>query len=351
MNYVKGILDLGIVISPDKLGEPFYEADGGGIREAVLNYVNGTYYLFYDGATPGAKPDSYWNACLAESKDCISWKKRGLVLKSSAITHPESSNLVYMDFKSASSPWVYQNDGKWYMYYVGAGNCSPEGIPALPYSTLLAQAGKIDGPWYKRNDINGCEKHVCFPLGKDSWDDSTASPGQVIKNPNYNPNTTEKEFLMFYSGCCSGLTKRSIGIARTNNLGCSDDYDKEQGEFWERDKNPILSPDEDIENSSVFYEEESGYYYLFTNHIYNNSHTDSIWVYRTKNIEKWCQEDKAIVVDSNVSTWAKGAIGMPNVLKKDAKTLILIYDGVVGNGIGHLNRCIGLAEIELPLKF
>lgn len=55
-----------------------------------------------------------------------------------------------------------------------------------------------------------------------------------MENPKWTSDPEhEKHYLMFYSGSCSGVTKRSLGIARTNDLGISDDYDKKDGTFWE----------------------------------------------------------------------------------------------------------------------
>ena len=352
MRYLDHVTDKGIVLSPDKPGEAMHQWDGGGIREAILTQVDDTYYLSYDGAMPGATPTSYWNACQARSKDLLHWEKLGPNMLSSALTHPESSEEIYKDFRSASSPWSFYADGRWYHYYVGADHCSLEGVPAFWYSTMLATSEKLTGKWHKRCDDNGCAKHVCFTVGQPgTWNDVTASPGQVLKNPRWAADPAhEKRYLMFYSGSCSGETKRSLGIARTNDLGTSDDFDKANGCFWQKDAEPILPPEDDIENTSIYYEAGSGLYWLFTNHIYNNEYTNSVWVYWTDDLERWNADNKAIVIDGSVSTWAHGAIGMPTVVQTDDHTLSLLYDAVPGNGTGHLERHIGLAEITLPLQ-
>lgn len=136
---------------------------------------------------------------------------------------------------------------------------------------------------------------------------------------------------------------------RPDELDAADDFDRPAGHFWQKNPEPILPPAHDIENSSVFYEEESGLYWLFTNHIYGNAYTDAVWVYWSKDLTRWDPECRAVVVDAGVSTWAKGAIGMPSVARLDADTLALLYDGVKGEGTGHLHRHIGLAKIRLPL--
>lgn len=352
MRYLDQVEDKGIVLSPDEAGQPWHEWDGGGMREAICDEVDGVYYLSYDGAMPGAQHTSYWNACQARSTDLVHWEKTGVSLLTSALAHPEGSEDLYKDFCSASSPWSFFDGEKWYRYYVGADHCSPDGTPAFLYSTMLATADSIAGPWHKRCDDAGCEKHVCFPAGRPgTWNDVTVSPGQVWINPRYAQDPEhEKKYLMFYSGSCSGVCRRSLGIARTNDLTATDDFDKFEGNFWEKDPDPILPPADDIENTSIYFEESTGLYWLFTNHIYDNAYTNSVWVYWTTDLEHWDPENKAIVVDSSVSTWAKGAIGMPTVIKKDENTLALLYDGVKGDGIGHLQRHIGLAEIQLPLR-
>ena len=352
MKYVNNVTDKGIVLSPSEKGEKYYDWDGGGIREAVVKRVGDTYYLSYDGAIPGAAPTSYWNACEAVSKDLIHWEKRGVTLLSSALTHPESDNLHYKDFCSASSPWDFFDGKKWYRYYVGADHCSPEGIPAFIYSTMLAVADSADGPWRKLCDEPGKGNFVCIrPGGEGSWDEVTASPGQVIENPRYKDDPeNERRYLMFYSGSCAGETKRSIGIARTDDLCAADDFSCLTGNFWIKDENPIIPPQDDIENTSIFYEEETGLYWLFTNHIYNNEYTNSVWVYWSYDPEKWNPENKAVVIDKTVSTFAKGAIGMPTVVRISKDKLGLLYDGALGDSTSHLDRHIGYAEISLPIS-
>lgn len=348
MRYLADVKDRGIILSPDRENEKMYEWDGGGMREAIVNRVGEYYYLSYDGAMPGKTPHSYWNACTARSKDLVRWEKCGVSLYSSAITRPDAD---CKDCCSASSPWSFQEDGVWYRYYLGADHCSSEGIPAFMYSTMLATSSSIEGPWLKKCDQPYSSGHVCFPAGKHGeWDDATASPGEVLRNPKYGIAPDSKKYMMFYSGSCSGITRRSIGIARTDDLSVTDDYYKESGNFWIKDPEPILPPSEDIENSSIYFEKDTGVYWLFTNHIYENSYTDAVWVYWTSDIDCWNPENKAIVIDRSVSTWAKGAIGMPTVCPTDRGTLAVFYDGVLGKGIGHLNRHIGLAEILLPLK-
>lgn len=355
MKYLDDVKDLGVVLAPDAPGAPAHRWDGGGIREAILTAADGAYYLCYDGAMPGGRADSYWNACQARSSDLVHWHKLGPVMQASALAHPDAGPEVYKDLRSASSPWSVWDGQRWYHYYVGADHCAPDGTPAFLYSTMLATSPALTGPWQKRCETPGCEKHVCFPAGAPGdWDDVTASPGQVLQNPRWTPEAAgEKRWLMFYSGASTGadgVTRRSLGLARTDDLAAADDYDAKDGHFWQKDPAPLLPPSEDIENTSIFFEAASGLYWMFTNHIHNNAYTDAVWVYWSHDLTRWDPANKAVVVDATVSGWAKGAIGMPTVVQKDAGTLALLYDAVPGDGTGHLGRSIGLAEIRLPLR-
>lgn len=358
MKRVLGVKDLGIILSPDKKNEPFYEIDGGGMRDVVINREvvgknKGVYYLSYDGAMPGKTDKSYWQTCTAKSKDLISWEKIGVKLLASGNKYPNGSTKVYKDFCGTLSPWEIYEDGKWYRFYLGSDFVSPEGIPAVNYYTMLATADTLEGPFHKVIDQKGKEKHVCFPLGKTgAWDDVTSSPGHVLINPKWEKDKiNQKKYIMIYSGSCSGDRMwRSMGLARTNDLSLTDDFDKQDGNFWVKDKDPIIPLEHDVENASIYFDENTQTYYLFTNHIYNNEYTDAVWVYWTKDLDKWNPDDKAVVLDASVSTWAKGAIGLPSVIKKDDNTLCLFYDGVDGNGKGHLDRKVGMCEISLPIK-
>jgi predicted GH43/DUF377 family glycosyl hydrolase len=352
MKYVTTVQDLGIILRPDTKSADNYPNEGGGIREPILNKVDDTYYIFYDGAKPGANDKCYWCACLAKSKDLIHWQKLGKVLYASEELHPNSSEAVYQDFRSASSPWVYNENDKWYMFYVGAQFVSPEGIPAVPYHTLPAIADSIEGPWRKVNEEPGKEKTVCFYSRKGTWNSATSSPGHVMQNPKWNGENdqTNKRYFMFFSGCTDiPFYMRSIGLAQTNSLDTYDAFDAATPNFWEVSANPLFPLKDDLENASIYYEEENGYYFMFVNHVFENAYTNSIWVYWSKDVEYWDENNKAIVIDKFASTWAHGAIGLATVVRKDDRTLALVYDAVEGEGTGHLGRSIGLATLSLPL--
>lgn len=309
--------DEGIVL---RHGDGPDSCDTYGAREAVINKEGDNYYLFYDGAGKDG-----WIACLAESKDLRNWTKRGPILT----LGPEGKN----DSKSASSPWVIREEDTWHMFYVGTPNTTPPPyrIPAFPYLTMKAKATSLAGPWTKQYDV------IPLPPKDSSYYTVTSSPGFVVKNGN--------EFLQFFSGATQDgkIVKRTLGIARTKDLDKS----------WKIDPKPIFPLDEQVENSSIFFDDKTKTWYLFTNHIGINEkreeYTDAIWCYWTKNLDKWDPADKAIALDGKNCSWAKGAIGMPTVIKIGDR-LALLYDAAEGNSTSHMHRNIGLAWMDLPLK-
>jgi hypothetical protein len=96
---------------------------------------------------------------------------------------------------------------------------------------------------------------------------------------------------------------------------------------------------------------------LFTNHVGLKNgleYTDAVWVYWTKNLEKWNPDQKAVVLDGSNCAWSKEIIGLPSVVKVGNR-LALFYDGYAGEGIppgasSHMRRDVGLAWVDLPLN-
>lgn len=309
--------DAGIVLTH---GDGPDSCDTYGAREAIVNKIGDTYYLFYDGA--GNKG---WLACLAESRDLKRWMKKGAILSLGDAAKP--------DHKSASSPWVIKEGDEWHMFYLGTPNTTPapDRIPAFPYLTMKARSKSLAGPWVKQYDVNP------FPEKKNSFYTVTASPGFIIKY--------KGQYLQFFSGATqdSSGTKRTLGLATTTDLNKS----------WKINDTPIFPLTEQVENSSLYFDASAKTWYLFTNHIGINKageeYTDAIWVYWSKDVYHWNEKHKAIVLDSVNCTWAKGAIGMPSVVKVGNK-LALLYDGAPGNSFSHMGRNIGLAWITLPVK-
>ena len=150
---------------------------------------------------------------------------------------------------------------------------------------------------------------------------------------------------MFFSAATDHLIQRTIGIARTRDLDGP----------WVLDPQPILPATEQIENSSLCFEEANRTWFLFTNHvgIGDFEFTDAVWVYWTKDLDRWNPADKAVVLDGSNCSWSKHIIGLPSVVKVTDR-LALFYDGnaeakMPGGIKSHMNRDIGLAWLRLPL--
>lgn len=310
-------VDEGVVL---KFGDGPDSCDTYGAREAIVNREGDDYYLFYDGAGKDG-----WKACLAMSRDLRNWAKKGAILTLGA---PGTN-----DSKSASSPWVIKAKDGWHMFYLGTPNTSPapDRIPAFPYLTMKARSASLAGPWIKDYTTTP------FTARPGTFYTVTASPGFIVKSG--------ETYLQFFSGATSDSTgtKRTLGIARTKDLN----------QEWTIDEHPIVPLAEQVENSSLYFEAKTGYWWLFTNHIGLDKngveYTDAVWVYWSKDLNQWNAADKAIVLDSLNCSWAKGAIGMPSVLRVGDK-LALLYDAPGGSSTSHMRRNIGLAWIRLPME-
>ncbi len=151
---------------------------------------------------------------------------------------------------------------------------------------------------------------------------------------------------MFFSASTDKPILRTIGIARTRNLDGS----------WKIDARPIVPAAEQVENTSLYFQEETGTWFLFTNHVGVKNgleYTDAIWVYWTKDLERWDRRHKAVVLDGSNCRWSREIIGLPSVVKVENR-LALFYDGYAGHGIpqgaaSHMRRDVGLAWLDLPL--
>jgi hypothetical protein len=337
--------DEGVILP---FGEGPDSCDMLGCREPVLVEDDGIYHLFYDGA--GAEG---WLACLATSTDLHHWERLGPVLDFGAEGEP--------DARSASSPWMIRaDDGTWHMFYLGTPNCSPapDFVPFFPYLTLKARASSLCGPWTKQREVRP------FDVKPATFRETTASPGAIIRHGD--------EFLQFYSGSINTLpgsepapgapdlpeakaarapggpyALRTLGMARTRDLDGP----------WSVVDEPIVPLDEQVENSSLYYEESIGAWFLFTNHIgcepdpskpRCREFTDAIWVYWSKDPTRWNRDHKAVVLDGENCNWSKRCIGMPSVHRVGDK-LALLYDAPGGDSTGHMKRSIGLAWLDLPL--
>jgi len=310
--------DHGIVL---RYGDGPDQCDILGARDVWVFEADGSYYMHYDAA--GTKG---WLSSLAVSKDLINWEKRGPILDFGKPGEDDEAAACY--------GVTYCDDKEWHMFYLGTPNVTspPDLIPNFPYLTMKARGSSPSGPWIKQKSI------VPFHTKPNTYYSITASPGHIIKDG--------EEYLQFFSATTrtteSQYVQRTLGIARTNNLNGS----------WSVDPTPMVPVSEQIENSSLYYEESIKTWFLFTNHIgidEGNEYTDAIWVYWSKDLNKWDPEDKAVVFDGNNCTWSNKCIGLPSVVKADNQ-LALFYDAPGGNSTSHMKRSVGLAWLELPLS-
>lgn len=307
--------DQGVIL---KHGDGPDQCDYLGAREALIFEEKGIYHLFYDGAGPKG-----WLACLATSKDLKTWEKKGPILD---FGKPGEN-----DCAAACSPWVYFDGKEWNMYYLGTSHASPAPnfIPLFPYLTLKAKSPSLAEQWTKQTEV------VPFSCKPNTYYDVTASPGHIVKQGD--------EYLMFFSasGDDQRGTHRTISIARTKDLNGS----------WTIDPQPIVPAEEQIENSSLYFEKSIKTWFLFTNHIglEKVEYTDAIWVYWSKDLNKWDAKNKAVVLDNQNCIWSKKCIGMPSVVRV-GKRLAVFYDAPGGKSTSHMKRDIGLAWLDLPLS-
>ena len=198
---------------------------------------------------------------------------------------------------------------------------------------MKAESNTPTGPWKKRYDI------VPFTTKPGTYYSSSASPGDILK--------VGKEYRMIFSASTGNPIRRTLSYARTRNLDRA----------WIPDREPILPLEEQIENSSVYYEPTNKTWFVFTNHVgikNGMEYTDAIWVYWTKDLNRWNPKNKAVVLDSSNCSWSKYIIGLPSVVKV-GKKLAIFYDGneeqEFPKGLNnHMRRHIGLAWLELPIQ-
>ena len=327
--------DQGVVL---RHGDGPGQCDYLGARDIWVMEANGTYYLHYDGA--GIQG---WLACLATSTDLVHWNKRGPALSLGA---PGA-----MDSASASYGVTYWDGAIWHMFYLGTPHTSPppDRVPWFPYTTMKARSASPAGPWIKQPEVTP------FSPKKGTYYSDTASPGHVVRHGG--------EYLMFFAASTDKPIKRTLSIARTKDLN----------QAWTVDPAPIVPPDEQVENSSLYYEPANQTWFLFTNHIGISTfqelgldpahlppelgnqtgpgtveYTDSIWVYWTKDLNHWDPAHKAVVLDGRNCTWSKTCIGLPSVVKLQDR-LAILYDAPGGTSMSHMKRDVGLAWLRLPL--
>lgn len=295
--------------------------DALGARDVWVWEHSGTYYMHYDGAGPEG-----WLSCLATSRDLVHWTTKGPVLDFGKPGEEDSASASY---------GVTLFDGrKWHMFYLGTPHVTPapDFIPAFPYLTLKASGPTPEGPWQKQPAV------IPFRTKPGTYYSATASPGQVTR--------LGEEYLMFFSASTDRPILRTLSVARTKNLDGS----------WTVASEPILPPEEQVENTSLYYDEQTHTWFLFTNHVGLEDgleYTDAIWVYWTGDLTHWNRDHKAVVLDRRNCKWSRHIIGLPSVVKADNR-LAIFYDGnglpkMPGGIKSHMQRDVGLAWLELPL--
>ena len=101
----------------------------------------------------------------------------------------------------------------------------------------------------------------------------------------------------------------------------------------------------------MYFEPANQTWFLFTNHVgvdARGEYTDGVWVYWSKDPNRWDVQAKAVVLDHRNCTWSPDCIGMPTVIRVSDR-LALLYDGPGGKSVSHVRRSIGLAWLTLPL--
>ena len=311
------VKDYGIVL---RYGDGPEKCDILGARDVWVFEANGRYYMHYDAAGPKG-----WLSALAISKDLVTWEKKGPILD---FGQPGED-----DSKSAAYGVTFRESNQWHLFYLGTPNVSPapDLIPSFPYLTLKAKSNSPSGPWIKQKEV------LPFRPKADTYYSLTASPGHVVQ--------VGDEYLQFFSSTTrkseNPCVQRTLGIARTKDLDGS----------WTVDSLPLVPIEEQVENSSLYYEENNKTWFLFTNHIGiedGKEYTDAIWVYWSKDLNSWDSKKKAIVLDGENCSWSKKCIGLPSVVQVGDR-LALFYDAPGGESISHMKRNVGLAWLDLPL--
>ncbi len=311
------VVDHGVVL---RHGDGPGQCDIHGARDVWVYEAEGTYYMHYDAAGPKG-----WLAALATSKDLIHWQKKGSVL--------ELGKAGENDSASASYGTTFYDGRTWHMFYLGTPHTSPapDLVPAFPYLTMKARSDGPAGPWTKQKDVTP------FQAKPGTYYSVTASPGQIIKQGD--------EYRMFFSAAVDHPTRRTLSIARTKNLDGP----------WTPDPEPILPAAEQVENSSLYFEAANKTWFLFTNHVGIDrfEYTDAVWVYWSKDLDRWDPDHKAVVLNRSNCSWSKHIVGLPSVVRFGDR-LALFYDGnaeaKMPRGVkSHMDRDIGLAWLRLPL--
>ncbi|MCC6144855.1 MAG: hypothetical protein IT368_13700 [Candidatus Hydrogenedentes bacterium] len=296
------------------------DCDYLGARDVWVFTDGHRYYMHYDGAGREG-----WLTCLAVSDDAQTWQPRGPALDFGL---PGED-----DARSASYGTTFFENGVWHMFYLGTPNVSPapDYVPSFPYLTMKARSETPQGPWKKQPDL------IPFRPKPATYYAVTASPGFIVREGG--------AYLQFFSATTykegNPCPQRTLGIARTTDLDAP----------WKIDPAPIVPIEEQVENSSLYFDPKIETWFLFTNHIGIRGgieYTDAIWVYWTKDLNRWDPANKAIVLDGQNCTWSNACLGLPSVLPVKDR-LAIFYDAPGGDSLSHMHRDLGLAWLDLPL--
>lgn len=154
---------------------------------------------------------------------------------------------------------------------------------------------------------------------------------------------------MFFSAAEGDIHAKAMSIKRSLGLAHAPHPDGP----WTTLDAPILPMEEQIENSSLYFEPTNRTWFLFTNHVGIDGDgwefTDAIWVYWSKDPTRWNAGQKAVVLDGQNCTWSSECLGMPSVIPVGDR-LAIFYDAPGGVSRSHMKRNIGLAWLSLPLN-
>lgn len=293
--------------------------DQHGARDVWVFRGDDRWLMHYDAAG-----DDGWLAVAASSPDGLNWTKIGAVLEMGSEGEADSAAATYAT--------TFFHDGTWHMFYLGTDTTMDGDLktPDFPYMTMKATADSPLGPWTKAAVRP-------FSVTPGTYYSHAASPGQVIP--------WGDGWIMHFTAQHrdeTGKILRTLAIAYTDDLN---------GEWTIADR-PFLPFDEQVENSALYFEEATGYWFLFTNHIGQTNgieHTDAIYVYWATDPTQFNTHDKAVVVDAEISGWSPRVIGLPSVVVIDGR-LALYYDGNPIDTTGHGDRDIAVTFLDLPLE-
>ncbi len=221
------------------------------------------------------------------------------------------------------------------MFYLGSTRTTPDQdrIPIPPYTTHYATAPALGGPWAKHPDRQP------FLPKEGTWHADTACPGYVLRHGD--------RCLMFFGAAAYDVPGDETSPLR-RTLGLATALAPEGP--WQVASTPLLPTEEQIENSSVYFERANNLWFLFTNHIgldHRGEYTDAVWVYWSKDPEAWDPADKAVVLDKQNT--GLDCVGMPSVVPVGGR-LAIFYDAPEPGSTTHMHRDIGLAWLQLPLR-